>query len=250
MTIIDDDNPGVLDFHEREIHVQESAGDVGVRVVRTGGSKGKVSCTYRTVDGTAIAGADYKSSTGTLVFGESGRRRCSHTSHLTPPTTTTPHPTPHLTPHPTHPAGDHETSKDVPLTIYNDDQYEKEEFLKVVLEDVSGGATFAAGPNGEEVSSCTCQVGHRRLEPSPPSAAPPRPPAPPHPPHPPYPTCPPHPPRLGGHHQRRLDVEARRRRHQVARQDRDQPGPAHARLVVVEGAAPPGVRRRRGVGRR
>ena len=47
----------------------------------------------------------------------------------------------------------------MPLTIYNDDQYEKEEFLKVVLEDVSGGATFAAGPNGEEVSSCTCQVG-------------------------------------------------------------------------------------------
>ena len=84
MTIIDDDNPGVLDFHEREIHVQESAGDVGVRVVRTGGSKGKVSCTYRTVDGTAIAGADYKSSTGTLVFGESGRR-CSHTSPLPPP---------------------------------------------------------------------------------------------------------------------------------------------------------------------
>ena len=82
MTIIDDDNPGVLDFHEREIHVQESAGDVGVRVVRTGGSKGKVSCTYRTVDGTAIAGADYKSSTGTLVFGESGRCRCSHTSPL------------------------------------------------------------------------------------------------------------------------------------------------------------------------
>ena len=72
VTIIDDDNPGVLDFHEREIHVQESAGDVGVRVVRTGGSKGKVSCTYRTVDGTAIAGADYKSSTGTLVFGASG----------------------------------------------------------------------------------------------------------------------------------------------------------------------------------
>ena len=82
MTIIDDDNPGVLDFHEREIHVQESAGDVGVRVVRTGGSKGKVSCTYRTVDGTAIAGADYKSSTGTLVFGESGRRCRSHTSPL------------------------------------------------------------------------------------------------------------------------------------------------------------------------
>ena len=65
----------------------------------------------------------------------------------------------HLTRHPTRPAGDHETSKDVPLTIYNDDQYEKEEFLKVVLEDVRGGATFAAGPNGEEVSSCTCQVG-------------------------------------------------------------------------------------------
>ena len=158
MTIIDDDNPGVLDFHEREIHVQESAGDVGVRVVRTGGSKGKVSCTYRTVDGTAIAGADYKSSTGTLVFGESCRRRCSHTSHLTPPTPPPRIPRRILTPHPTHPAGDHETSKDVPLTIYNDDQYEKEEFLKVVLEDVSGGATFAAGPNGEEVSSCTCQV--------------------------------------------------------------------------------------------
>ena len=148
MTIIDDDNPGVLDFHEREIHVQAGAGDVGVRVVRTGGSKGKVSCTYRTVDGTAIAGADYKSSTGTLVFGESRRRR-SHTPPLPPP------PIPRRI---SHPAGDHETSKDVPLTIYNDDQYEKEEFLKVVLEDVSGGATFAAGPNGEEVSSCTCQV--------------------------------------------------------------------------------------------
>ena len=75
----------------------------------------------------------------------------------------------------------------MPLTIYNDDQYEKEEFLKVVLEDVSGGATFAAGPNGEEVSSCTCQVRtiiHQRLEPSPhPSASPTTPTSPTHIPH-------------------------------------------------------------------
>ena len=78
----------------------------------------------------------------------------------------------------------------MPLTIYNDDQYEKEEFLKVVLEDVSGGATFAAGPNGEEVSSCTCQVGTSDSSSAPLRTTP----ASPHPLPPPYP--PPHPHRI------------------------------------------------------
>ncbi|HEU4770341.1 MAG TPA: Calx-beta domain-containing protein, partial [Pyrinomonadaceae bacterium] len=59
---------GSLQFSFSAIRVIEDVGTITVTVVRTGGSTGSLSVQYATVDGTAVAGQDYTSNTGTLTF--------------------------------------------------------------------------------------------------------------------------------------------------------------------------------------
>jgi uncharacterized delta-60 repeat protein/uncharacterized repeat protein (TIGR01451 family) len=66
VTIINNDD--VLGFNIAFYSVSENAGQAVVTVERTGGSVGTVTVDYTTQDGTAIAGADYQTSAGTLVF--------------------------------------------------------------------------------------------------------------------------------------------------------------------------------------
>merc|ERR1711871_1541471 len=69
VTIIDDDEPGKLEFKEQELHINEGADEsVELVVQRRAGSSGIVSCQYRTVEGTAKAGLDYEETSGTLTF--------------------------------------------------------------------------------------------------------------------------------------------------------------------------------------
>jgi len=70
VTIIDDDDPGLLGFKDEETHgiVQESDGVAHVFVSRFKGSSGTLTVQYETVDISATAGADYQSTTGTLEF--------------------------------------------------------------------------------------------------------------------------------------------------------------------------------------
>jgi hypothetical protein len=61
--------PGELRFQTTNYGVDESAGTVTITVVRVGGSDGTVTVTYSTAPGSATAGSDYTTTSGTLTFG-------------------------------------------------------------------------------------------------------------------------------------------------------------------------------------
>src|SRR5262245_26781005 len=66
VTIADDDPAGQIDFKSLRYDVDETAGQATVTVQRLGGIGGAVSIDYATSDGTATAGSDYASRSGTL----------------------------------------------------------------------------------------------------------------------------------------------------------------------------------------
>ena len=76
VTIADDDPPGVIDFRALRYEVAETGGQAIVTVERIGGVGGAVSVDYETSDGSAIAGADYTHTSGTLNWaaGDSGEK--------------------------------------------------------------------------------------------------------------------------------------------------------------------------------
>ena len=61
-------NAGIISLASSVVSVNEAAGSVTLSVVRNQGSSGVVTVDYRTVDVTAIAGADYSARSGTLTF--------------------------------------------------------------------------------------------------------------------------------------------------------------------------------------
>ncbi|KAG2493903.1 hypothetical protein HYH03_007840 [Edaphochlamys debaryana] len=77
VTIVDDDDAGVLGFElpELEVAVNENRTFAEVTVVRRRGADGRVQVEYASEDLTAVAGSDYKEASGTLVFegGEKSR---------------------------------------------------------------------------------------------------------------------------------------------------------------------------------
>ena len=68
VTIIDDDDPGALSFAEQVFTVSERASSISLKVVRTSGAKGEISCKYHTSNGSAMSGEDYMETTGKIVF--------------------------------------------------------------------------------------------------------------------------------------------------------------------------------------
>ncbi len=72
VTIIDDEavssGSGVIQFSTDAYIGNESDGSATITVMRTGTTTGSASVSYATSDGTAIAGADYASTSGTLTF--------------------------------------------------------------------------------------------------------------------------------------------------------------------------------------
>jgi hypothetical protein len=66
VTIADDDPPGLIDFKSLHYDVDETDGQATVTVERLGGVGGAVSIDYQTSDGSATAGSDYTSASGTL----------------------------------------------------------------------------------------------------------------------------------------------------------------------------------------
>ena len=109
ITIINDDDPGILFFPNHEFEVNEKEGKVVVTVKRKNGSDGTITCKYATqdhADKSAVAGADYEAVEGTLVF-------------------------------------DHaEIEKTFTVPIVNDESYEKDERFQVILTEATGGARF------------------------------------------------------------------------------------------------------------
>jgi len=72
--IVDDDCPGALSFAEEYLSVKQADEIARIRVNRTGGTSGEISARWRTVDGTAKAGAVFDSAEGniSLAHGDAG----------------------------------------------------------------------------------------------------------------------------------------------------------------------------------
>jgi solute carrier family 8 (sodium/calcium exchanger) len=70
VVILNDDEPGTLGFYVDEVKASVDAVSVQLGVSRTNGSTGRISCHYTTVDGSAVAGANYTASEGDLIFEE------------------------------------------------------------------------------------------------------------------------------------------------------------------------------------
>jgi hypothetical protein len=67
-TINNDDNAGTIQFSSGTYSVNENGGSVTITATRTGGSSGAVGVSYATSNGTATAGSDYTSTSGTLSW--------------------------------------------------------------------------------------------------------------------------------------------------------------------------------------
>jgi hypothetical protein len=111
-TIVNDDGAqtsGTLAFSASSYNVTENGGQATVTVTRTGGSNGAVSIQYATSNGTAIAGSDYTSATGTLNWAD----------------------------------GDG-ASKTFSIPITNDSLDESDETINLILSNPTGGATLGS----------------------------------------------------------------------------------------------------------
>jgi glucose/arabinose dehydrogenase len=69
VTVANDDHPGILSFSSVNYTRSETGPSATITVSRTGGLAGGVAVDFMTTNGTATAGADYGSQSGTLVFG-------------------------------------------------------------------------------------------------------------------------------------------------------------------------------------
>lgn len=107
VTIVDDDEPGVIGFKERIFTVGEGVNSVTLTLLREFGCDGRIIVDYRTEDGSAKAGVDYIAQEGTIIF-EHG-----------------------------------ETSKEITVEISNDLKAEKDEYFEVVLTSVDNGAKLS-----------------------------------------------------------------------------------------------------------
>jgi solute carrier family 8 (sodium/calcium exchanger) len=122
VTIIDDDEHGQLQFSKDEFYCTEGKDKcVLCEVERVNGSAGEISCDYETKDGTAKAGEDYETTTGTLTF-KSG-----------------------------------ETKKVIKIKIIDDTAIEKTEKFRVYISNATGGAKFTESTDGG-VESGLCEV--------------------------------------------------------------------------------------------
>jgi len=123
VTIVDDDNAGVLSFEAESITVRESHKDteLPIKILRTDGIAGRVSVKYRTENGTALSGSDYQETKGELVF-EPGQIEAT-----------------------------------VGIVIKAMGRYESNEDFRLILEEPTGGASFDPRSDGGS-DSCIATV--------------------------------------------------------------------------------------------
>ncbi|CAF4104537.1 unnamed protein product, partial [Rotaria sordida] len=113
VTIINDDDPGFIQFEEPITLVKESVGKAEIKVARINGADGRVTVHYRTKDIDATARKDYQPVDSELIF-EHG-----------------------------------EISKVIAIPIVDDLEAEKDESFAVELYDATGGANI--GKNAKTV---------------------------------------------------------------------------------------------------
>lgn len=113
ITILDDDVPqvGQFQFTSPSYAVDEGEGPIMITVTRTNGSDGVAAVSYSTGNGTAVAGQDYFSASGTLNF------------------------------------SDGETSKTFSISIIDDVVVEASESVNLALSSPTNGATIGGLPS-------------------------------------------------------------------------------------------------------
>lgn len=104
ITILNDDEPGTIQFEKRGILVKESCGDAEISVVRQNGADGEISIKYRTIDGSATNNHDYKGGEGVVHFKHG------------------------------------ETHQFIKIAIIDDYQFERDENFEIELFEPEGGA--------------------------------------------------------------------------------------------------------------
>lgn len=123
ITIVDDDDPGVLRFEHEEIWVEENDKDtkLELRVLRQGGSTGNITCQYKTESATAICPLDFEHVEGTLDF-KTGQM-----------------------------------SAVIPILIKSKGRYEKTENFRVIIFEPTNKASFAPDTDGG-AESCVATI--------------------------------------------------------------------------------------------
>lgn len=122
--IVDDDAVGEFSFSNATETLSEDTHGPKVHQVqvrRQGGSKGRVSCKFRTEDGSAISGLDYEEVEGELVF------------------------------------EDGETDAHIEITIIPRARYSSSDLFRLYIEEAEGGATFSKLSDGGE-ACCICTI--------------------------------------------------------------------------------------------
>ncbi|XP_045122498.1 sodium/calcium exchanger 2-like isoform X10 [Portunus trituberculatus] len=104
ITILNDDEPGIVMFQKRGFLVKESIGNAVIPVVRKNGADGEITVKWRTIDKSAVSGRDFTGGEGLLTF--------KHT----------------------------ETLQNIEIPIIDDMTPEKDEHFEVELFDPEGGA--------------------------------------------------------------------------------------------------------------
>ncbi|KAK3892304.1 hypothetical protein Pcinc_003849 [Petrolisthes cinctipes] len=104
ITILNDDEPGMVMFQKRGFLVKESVGNAVIPVVRKNGADGEITIKWRTIDKSAVSGRDFEGGEGLLVF--------KHT----------------------------EISQNIEIPIIDDMTPEKDEHFEIELFDPEGGA--------------------------------------------------------------------------------------------------------------
>ena len=105
-TIVNDDSTGKLQFSSQTHSATEDAGSVVITVTRVDGATGSVTVDYATSNGTANAGSDYTSTSGTLTFNQG------------------------------------QTSQTFSIPIVNDNVFEPDETINIALTNPTGGASL------------------------------------------------------------------------------------------------------------
>jgi solute carrier family 8 (sodium/calcium exchanger) len=118
--ILDDDHGGLFKFEEQNHELVESVGVYELKVVRCSGARGRVIVPYWTEDGTAKAAKEYETNEGQLVF------------------------------------ENNESEKTIPLTIIEEDSYEKDVLFYVQLGEPQ--------MSGDEVASLAAAAEKKRPE--------------------------------------------------------------------------------------
>jgi len=111
LTIVENEiaQPGQLQFSAATYDVAENGGLVTITATRTGGTDGAVSANYATSDGTATAGSDYATASGTLNW-----------------------------------ANGDASAKTFAVTVLNDSLVEGDETVSLSLSNVTGGASLGS----------------------------------------------------------------------------------------------------------